>query len=117
VGGLLNGLGTHTDSWEFPVMLKFTAGQNVIAPVFGAGVSVRHINNFGDVPGFLFNGSTNANTVGFVAGGGVRFALGPVNVTPELRYTRWSGTSFTQSLVDTIFGTRNQAQVLVGITF
>ena len=115
--GLLNGLSTHTDSWEFPVMLRFTAGRHAVAPVIGAGVSVRHINSFGDVPSYLLSGSTSANTVGFVAGGGVRFAVGPVNVTPEVRYTRWNGASFTQSLIDTFLGTRNQAQVLVGITF
>ena len=71
--GILPGVGalnTHSDSWEFPAMLRFTAGHQVIAPVLGAGVSVRHINNFGDVPSYLFNGSTSANTVGFVAAGG-----------------------------------------------
>src|SRR5690348_15819850 len=29
---------THNDSWQFPVMLKFTAGRSAIAPVLGAGV-------------------------------------------------------------------------------
>src|SRR4051794_37910198 len=30
------------NSWEFPIMLKFTAGRQAIAPFVGAGVSVRH---------------------------------------------------------------------------
>ncbi len=111
------GLNTHSDSWEFPVMAKFHAGHGVIAPVIGAGVTVRHINNFGDVPSFLFNGSTNANTVGFVAGGGLRFQVGPLGVTPEIRYTRWNSPNFTQSLIDTFTGNQNQAQVLIGFTF
>ncbi|HET8548705.1 MAG TPA: hypothetical protein VFL57_11900 [Bryobacteraceae bacterium] len=116
-GNLLNAINTHSDSWEFPVMLKFAAGRHAIAPVVGAGVSVRHINNFSDVPSYLFHANTTNNTVGFVAGAGLRFALGPVYVTPEVRFTRWNGSSFTQSLVDAVLGSRNQAQVLVGITF
>jgi opacity protein-like surface antigen len=118
VSNLLNGVvNTHSDSWEFPVMLKFAAGRHAIAPVVGAGVSVRHINNFGSVPSYLFSTSTSNNNVGFVAAAGVRCALGPVYVTPEVRFTRWNGSSFTQSLVDTVLGSQNQAQVLVGFTF
>src|SRR5262245_39903550 len=38
---------THTDSWEFPVMAKFTLERRaVIAPIFGAGVTIRHLNHF-----------------------------------------------------------------------
>jgi hypothetical protein len=111
------GIGTHADSWEFPVMLKFAAGHSSIAPVLGAGVTVRHVNNFRDVPTFLVTSSTTANSVGFVAGAGLRIQAGAVSITPEVRYTRWNGGNFTQSLIDTITGSRNQAQVLVGVTF
>lgn len=113
----LSGIGTHADSWEFPVMLKFAAGKGSIGPLLGAGVTVRHVNNFRDVPTFLLTSSTAANSVGFVAGGGLRIQAGAVSITPEVRYTRWNAGSFTQSLIDTITGGRNQAQVLIGITF
>src|SRR5262245_19404805 len=98
-------------------MAKFTPERRaVIAPVFGAGVTVRHLNHFSEVPGFLFNnGTTSPNTVGFVAGAGVRFKLGAVNVTPELRYMRWGGTSF--GLQDLPPFNRNEASFLVGVTF
>jgi hypothetical protein len=114
---------THTDSWEFPAMLKFTAGRHSLAPVFGAGVSFRHINNLGgldfaNVPSYLLTGSTSSNSVGFVASGGLRMKFGPVDVTPELRYTRWNSNNLVQSLVDTLTGTsRNETQVLIGLTF
>ena len=108
--------GTHSESWEFPVMAKFTAGRGMIAPVFGAGVSVRHINNFGSVPSYLF-GSTDANTVGWVAAGGFQFRAGPAYITPEFRYTRWQSSSFAQSIIDSFVPGRNAAQVLIGITF
>jgi hypothetical protein len=108
---------THVDTWEFPVMLKFAAGRQAIAPVIGAGVSVRHLNDFRMVPSFVFTGSTSQNTVGVVAGGGVRFRVGPVAVTPELRYTRWTGNSFAQSFLDFLPLSQNQASLLVGVTF
>ena len=98
-------------------MLKFAVGSSSIAPVFGAGVSVRHINDFGDVPTFLLTSSTTANSVGFVGGAGLRVQMGAVSITPELRYTRWNGGNFMQSLVDSIMGSQNQVQVLIGVTF
>ncbi|HWQ54411.1 MAG TPA: hypothetical protein VN442_12060, partial [Bryobacteraceae bacterium] len=73
--------------------------------------------NFGSVPGFLFNGATSPNTVGFVAGAGLRLKLGPVNITPEIRYTRWGADSFSQSLLDVFPLSRNEGSVLLGVTF
>ncbi len=108
---------THSSSWEFPVMLRFTAGERAVAPVFGAGATVRHISDYGSVPGFLFNGLASPNTVGFVAAGGLRLKLGPVNITPEVRYTRWGGDTFSQSLLNLLPLSRNEGSVLVGITF
>ena len=107
---------THADSWEFPVMAKFTAGKAMIAPVFGAGVSVRHINDFGSVPSYLF-GSTEQNTIGWVASAGFQFRAGPMHITPEFRYTRWESSNFAQSIIDSFVPGRNAAQVLIGITF
>jgi hypothetical protein len=111
----------HLDSWEFPAMLKFTAGHHVVAPVLGVGVSYRHINNFGNsfnaIPSYLLSGSSTPNSVGLVAGGGVRFKAGPVEITPEIRYTHWSGSGLTQSLLDILSINQNQAEVLVGFTF
>jgi hypothetical protein len=111
------GFSTHADWWEFPVMAKFSAGTGPIVPVGGAGVSVQHVSNFGDVSSFVLSRSTNANSVGFVGSGGVRFGLGAVSVTPEIRYTRWNGSSWRQAALDTVLGGRNQLQFLVGITF
>ena len=111
------GVSTYSDWWEFPVMARFTPGHGPIAPTFGAGVSVQHISNFGDVPSYLLTGRTDANSVGFVAGAGVQFRIGGMQITPELRYTRWNAGSWTQSLVNTVIGNQNQAQFLVGFTF
>lgn len=113
----ISGLDVHTDWWEFPVMAKFTPMRGPISPVIGAGVTVQHINNFGGLPSYLLGRATQSNSVGFVAGAGVAFRVGAVSVTPELRYTRWNDRSWTQSALNALTGGRDQAQLLVGITF
>ena len=80
-------------------------------------MTVRHVNDFGTIPSFVFNEATSPNTVGFVAGAGLRLKLGPVNITPELRYTRWGGNSFSQSLLSLLPLNRNEGSVLLGVTF
>lgn len=112
------GLNAHTDSWQFPVMLKYTAGHGAIAPIFGAGVNFERVTGFNELSSLLLTGSTSTNSVGFVAGGGVQFKAGPVQITPEVRYTHWNNAGLVQSLLTTLAGgTRDQAQVLVGFTF
>jgi hypothetical protein len=107
----------HSDSWEFPVMLKYTIGHGMIAPVVGAGFAARHINDFGSLPSYLLTGSTSANSLGFVAGGGFSFRAGPASITPEVRYTRWQSNSLAQSILDSFVPGRNAVQVLIGVTF
>jgi hypothetical protein len=113
----INALDFHADWWEFPVMAKFTPTRGPISPVVGAGVTVQHLNNFGNIPSYLFSGSNQSNSVGFVAGAGVAFRAGALIVTPELRYTRWNDQSWSQAALNAITGGRNQAQLIVGITF
>jgi hypothetical protein len=116
LGGLAGDY-THADWWEFPVMLKFAAGNGPIAPVFGAGMSFQRVSSFGSIPSYIFTGRTSQNSVGFVAGGGVQFRAGALAVTPELRYTRWTNNNLAQTVVDNVLGGQNQAQFLVGFTF
>jgi len=81
-------------------MLKYRADTASSRLFSGAGVTVRHTNDFNNVPSFLFNGLNGVGArqtpVGFVAGGGVRFRMGPIDVTPELRYTRWNSNSLSK---------------------
>ncbi len=107
----------HVDSWQVPVMLKFTAGEHGIAPVFGAGVSFRRMNDVSSISARLLNGLATQNSVGFVAGGGVTFKTGVVSFTPEFRYTRWNSSGLADSVLRTFAGGENQAEVLIGVTF
>ena len=117
LGNAIPGLNFNADWWEFPVMGKFAPMQGPISPVVGGGVTVQHINNFGNVPSYLFSGSTQSNNVGFIGAAGVKFTAGGMTVTPEFRFTRWNDQNWTQSALNLITGGRNQAQFLVGITF
>jgi hypothetical protein len=111
------------DAWEFPVMARWTAGRQGVAPFGGVGVSVRRLNDFGDVGRFLTGNNSNAavfpdqNTVGFVIGGGLRFKAGPVKFEPEIRYTRWNQRDAGQAFRNFFTVRRDQAQILLGITF
>ena len=56
------------------------------------------------------------NNYGVVIGGGVELHLGIIKITPELRYNGWALRNFT-SPVGALESNRNQAVVLVGISF
>lgn len=113
IAGVSAGVGGG--SWQFPIMAKYTAPWRV-SPVVGAGVSVRHSSQFSDIPSFLLGGG-GATSVGFVTGLGLRIKAGPVNITPELRYTYWGAGSLSQSLLNLIPFTQHEGAALVAITF
>jgi opacity protein-like surface antigen len=110
------------NSWEFPVLLRYTAGHGAIAPFIGAGVSVRHLSDFGNIGPFLTN-SANSNSiidgpsVGFVMGGGLQFRAGPLHINPEIRYTHWGSNQISNAFNNVIRTNDNEGQILVGLTF
>lgn len=115
------GIDASAYSWEFPVMVKWTLPSK-IGPFVGAGVSVRHLSDFSDVGGFITgnNGTPlfpDQNTVGFVIGGGVNFKAGPVHIEPEIRWTRYNQRDVGSAFQNFFNVNRNQAQILLGITF
>jgi hypothetical protein len=117
-------ISASASSWEFPVLLRFTAGRQGIAPFVGAGVSVRHLSDFGNIGPFLTNSpSTTGNvigtsaTAGFVMGGGVQFKIGALHINPEIRYTHWGSDHIADAFTNVIRTNDNEGQILVGLTF
>jgi opacity protein-like surface antigen len=114
-------ISASASSWEFPVLLRFTAGRQGIAPFVGAGVSVRHLSDFGNIGPFLTNSSGNVvgtpTTVGFVIGGGLQFKLGFLHISPEIRYTHWGENHISAAFQNVIKTNDNEGQILVGLTF
>src|SRR6185295_8438175 len=45
-GSQFLGSATHANSWQFPVLLKYRGANSLISPVLGAGVTVRHAQDF-----------------------------------------------------------------------
>lgn len=110
-------------SWEFPVLVRYTAKGELFSPFIGAGVSVRHLSGFENVSSFLTGTSSSnssipsSNGVGFVIGGGLQFHLGPIHVSPEIRYTHWGSNQLSSAFSSILRTSGNEAQVLVGVTF
>jgi hypothetical protein len=118
----LGSITASASSWEFPVLLRFTVGREGIAPFVGAGVSVRHLGDFGNIGPFLTNSSNSTNVVGqaavgFALDGGVQFKLGFLHIDPEIRYTHWGSNNIASAFQNVIRTNDNEGQILVGLTF
>jgi opacity protein-like surface antigen len=91
-------------------------------PFVGAGVSVSHLGDFGDIGPFLTN-SVNSNSivdgpsVGFALAGGLQFRAGPLHISPEIRYTHWGSNQISNAFNNVIRTNDNEGQVLIGLTF
>lgn len=111
---------TAGNSWEFPVMLKWTAPGKV-APFINAGASFRNWSGYDQLGNFVtgqdFTEVDDRNNVGFVAGGGLALRLGGLKISPEIRYTRWGVDNFSEGVRNVLESNKNQAEVLVGFTF
>ena len=114
----------RANSWEFPVLGKYYLRPRTAAwqPFIGTGWSLRtsglHTN--GSVTTRDSSGATSTSTfhdhyqsgvdVGAVFAAGVKYRVGRLAFAPEARYTRWGGS-------DNNFNRKNEAGVLLGITF
>jgi opacity protein-like surface antigen len=99
-------LSRNFESWEVPVVAKYRFLHTpVIKPYAAAGVNFRILEAPLD--------QTMSHT-GFVLGGGVEVKVSRLRISPELRYTRWGGNS-NNGFPGT--ANRNQAELLIGVTF
>jgi opacity protein-like surface antigen len=112
-----------SNSLEFPVLLRFTPGSGPLRPFIGAGASVRHLSNFSNAGSFFTGGSSSDHGlekslgIGFVIGGGVDLRLGPLHVSPEIRYTHWNSNDVSSAFSNVVKFNDNEGQILVGLTF
>jgi opacity protein-like surface antigen len=115
-------ISASASSWEFPVLLRYTIGREGISPFVGAGVSVRHLSDFGNIGPFLTNSSNTGNVVGsaaagFALDGGLQFKIGFLHISPEIRYTHWGSSNISSAFQNVIRTNDNEGQILVGLTF
>ena len=89
--------------WDFPLLVKYKFPGVLARPYIAGGWTYR---NLGDQLSF-------SSSNGFVLSSGVRIGLVLIKISPEFRFTRWD-----DSPSDPGFRTnRNQAEILVGVTF
>jgi hypothetical protein len=68
-------------TWEFPVLFKYTMGTNRWRPFVDGGVSFRALER---------TGAPGPSRHGFTGGAGVAIEFSRIQLTPQLRYTRWA---------------------------
>ena len=103
--------GQSVSSWEFPVLGKYCFLSGPVRPYIEGGVAFSRIM---DIPSVLE--LNRRNNYGIVLGAGVELKLGPLRIAPELRYNGWTLRNFDAPL-GALQSKRNQASVLVGISF
>ena len=99
-----------TSAWEFPVLARKSLFGGPVSPYVEGGVALSHLSvkNVAEL--------NHNNNYGIVLGAGVSFHLGSVRVAPELRYNGWAFQGFS-SPFGGLHSNRNQATVLVGVSF
>ena len=117
---------TTGSTWQFPVLVKKRFSSGAVRPYIGAGPAFQHLFSLKQVTHYFTGGSTtttdnpaeidNRGGVGGVLEGGFELHMGPLKVSPELRYTRWGSSHFALPSGSAL-SNQNQAEFLLGITF
>ena len=139
---------TTSGAWEFPLLAKYRFPTKIVRPYVAAGMAWDRLSGVTQtitqtvIPTGVTSTSRPSNPAelgdktvnGFVAGFGVDLHLLFLDISPEIRYTRWGsqhfGTPFFAVIptgvglvnalpgtIGTIQSNRNQAEFLVGFTF
>ena len=69
-------------TWEFPVLVRYRFQVSKVQPLVEIGPSFRTAGNL--------NYSGTPSHAGVTAGFGIEMRTGSIDITPELRYTRWA---------------------------
>lgn len=95
---------TQANQWEIPVLFKYNFAVGHFKPFVDVGASLRHITSMkqttygspGSIPIITDSAAEllNRNSYGGVAGFGLNFHYGHVQISPEARYTRWANSAF-----------------------
>jgi hypothetical protein len=115
----------RTNSWEFPVILKYHLPVRLAHPFVGIGYAPRIVNGLDVSSGtraivfYYFNQHTTTNypvTQGVVVSGGVSLGGGHFRFTPEVRYTYWTAPYVSgYGYPGTGRSAPNEVSVLLGI--
>jgi hypothetical protein len=97
-------------SWEFPIMGKVRIPFQGVKPFAVIGPTFRTLPDE-----FITNDSPK---VGVTGGVGIDFKIGLVQVTPEMRYVRWTGTAgLGGAFANALETRRDQFRLMLGLGF
>jgi hypothetical protein len=115
----------RTNSWEFPVILKYHLPVRLMHPFVGIGYAPRIINGTDVSSGeyrydYQFSNVRSTTsypvTQGVVVSGGVSWGAGHFRFTPEVRYTYWTAPYVSgYGYGGTGGSNQNEVLVLLGI--
>jgi len=122
-GGLVNfghSYSASAGAWLFPLLLKYTFGRHRITPFVDAGATLRHLGAFDGKgvqldfylqpqPTVIHIENDRDLDVAITAGAGVRWRVGPMDVSPEIRFLHWTSQHYQPA--------QNQAMLMLGLTF
>jgi len=112
----------RTNSWEFPVILKYHLPIRLVHPFVGIGYAPQIVNGSdvssggGEYVSSFYNQRTTTDypvTQGVVVSGGVSLGVGHFRFTPEVRYTHWNAPYVEQGMIPLAGFVSNQNEVLV----
>lgn len=101
------------NDWQVPLLAKYELRGGMMRPFVDAGVVYRHVSGMTS----QYLATDHASSVGGAVGAGLTFKVGPLRLSPEIRYTHWAERPFANGLGPIFFSTNNQADLLVGFTF
>jgi hypothetical protein len=111
---------TYGDLWQFSELLKFRLFVPVLKPFVEVGPSVQlasnvtNSSNFVQATPMILHADAQA-VAGFSAGAPFEFALHPLIIAPEVRYTRWFDENFNPFNTPERGSHLNQVEVLLSI--
>jgi hypothetical protein len=116
---------TTGNLWQFPVLLSYRILEGPIEPFIDVGPSVQLVTNITEssitiidpTPAISHPQPERRAVAGFAVGGGLRFSLGRLHISPEIRYTRWTAENFDFTQSNHVGTNLNQVQVLVALMF
>ncbi len=123
--GIISSSKTTGNLWQFPLLLRYRLLEGPIAPYITAGPSFQLVTNITESSITILTPATVVShpppdrrvIAGFAAGAGLGFSLGPLRISPEVRYTRWAAENFNFTESNHIGTNLNQVQLLVVFMF
>jgi hypothetical protein len=112
--------GVSANGWLFPLQLKYTFAKRTLSPFVNAGATLRHLGSFDGTgtqadyylnpqPASFHIESGRNLDVAVTVGAGVRWRVGVFDISPEVRFLRWTSAYYQPA--------QNQAMLMLGIAF